>query len=284
MTTLRLPPLPILIRGTTLVMTLAAAFTLAQLTWYLVPESDTVGAVTPPPVISVPAAAERGAALLEVAEMHLFGRPQAGITTAAAPIEAPETRLNLTLRGVIASRELRAMAIVADPRGDERPYPVGAELPGGAVLVEIHPDRVILRRGGRYEALRLPRESGVTAARPAAAARPTAASAGTVAVNLAEFRQQLLNNPADLGRLANVQPVMEAGTLKGYRIEPRQNAALLTQAGLRPGDVVVGVNGIPLNDAARMGDVLKQLSSAGRLDVEVERAGRTERIAIDLGT
>ena len=75
------------------------------------------------------------------------------------PIEAPETKLQLILRGALSSDDPEhARAIIADPRGKEEQYAIGEELPGNAELSEIHPDRVILKRNGRFETLRLPKD------------------------------------------------------------------------------------------------------------------------------
>jgi general secretion pathway protein C len=52
--------------------------------------------------------------------------------------------------------------------------------------------------------------------------------------------------------------------------------------GLRPGDVVTSVNGIPLSDPTQMGQLFEQLSSARRLDVTVERGGRQSRLSLEL--
>jgi len=74
-------------------------------------------------------------------------------------LDAPETRLKLTLRGVFASEDSSGgRAIVGDPQGKEENYAVGDPLPGGAKLSEIYPDRIILERNGRFETLRLPKE------------------------------------------------------------------------------------------------------------------------------
>ena len=81
------------------------------------------------------------------------------VVKTVVPAEAPDTRLKLVLRGAFASDD-RALsrAIIADPRGKEEHYSVGDALPGNAELSEVHPDKVILKRGGRFETLRLPDE------------------------------------------------------------------------------------------------------------------------------
>jgi general secretion pathway protein C len=99
-------------------------------------------------------------AIERIAEWDLFGR--APPPAAAAPqvqAAAPKTRLQLSLHGVAASGESRdARAIIAEPSGVERHYRPGDAVPGGAEVAEIHPDRVILLRNGRYETLPLVRQ------------------------------------------------------------------------------------------------------------------------------
>jgi general secretion pathway protein C len=97
-----------------------------------------------------------------IAEWNLFGRAAAPAAAApAAPVEAPKTRLQLTLRGVAASPTTDdARAIIADPSGRERHYRPGEPVPGGASLAEVHPDRVLLLRNGRYETLPLAKLEG----------------------------------------------------------------------------------------------------------------------------
>jgi general secretion pathway protein C len=101
--------------------------------------------------------------LERIAGWHLFGRPpEQTVAAPRAPVEAPKTRLQLTLRGVMASGAAgEARAIIAEPGGRERQYRPGQAVPGGAELAEVRPDRVILQRNGRYETLPLVRAERV---------------------------------------------------------------------------------------------------------------------------
>jgi general secretion pathway protein C len=100
------------------------------------------------------------AAIKAIADHHLFGQAAQGRPEVrTSPTLAPETRLKLTLSGVIAATDPQqaARAIIAGPDGQEKSYTIDDRLPGGAVVKEIYPDRVILTRGGKYETLPLPR-------------------------------------------------------------------------------------------------------------------------------
>ena len=93
-----------------------------------------------------------------IASTHLFG--QAGAEPLTTAIDAPETQLNLQLRGAVAAGdEALAHAIIADGSGKDQVYFINDAVPGGALLHEVYADHVMLDRAGVLEALRLPRVS-----------------------------------------------------------------------------------------------------------------------------
>jgi len=265
-------------RWTTALLVVALGISLARLTWLLVPVAELPRA----PLAAAKAAASAAAPRLDsVAAMHLFGAPQAA-PPAAAQINAPETSLNLTLRGLFAAaRKESAFAIIAEGAGNERPYRIGAKLGGGAVVHDILPDRVVLERSGRYETLRLPKERlelSATAAAPLSAGLPPAMSG-----QLRDLREAIKNNPQELLNLAELQPVMQGGQLRGYRVRPRRHLDLFSAAGLTANDIVTAVNGIPVTDPAQFAALNAQLSSASSLRLSVERPnGVREDISLDL--
>lgn len=109
------------------------------------------------PVVEPPA---EGSKVERIAAWHLFGQPPITPVTAPQPVvEVPKTRLQLTLRGVAAADATGdARAIIAEAGGRERHYRPGEAVPGGAKLAEVHPDRVMLERNGRFETLVLTRQ------------------------------------------------------------------------------------------------------------------------------
>ncbi|GMR08941.1 MAG: hypothetical protein BMS9Abin26_1952 [Gammaproteobacteria bacterium] len=100
----------------------------------------------------------------QIAGFHLFGNSKVTGTKLVTPTVAPETRLKLTLFGVVAAKDNAtgnagdARAIIAGPDGKAKSIPVGGQIPGGAQLKEIYADRVILMRNGAFETLKLPKE------------------------------------------------------------------------------------------------------------------------------
>ena len=89
----------------------------------------------------------------DILQANLFGKADAeGRPAKAAPTS--ETRLPLILNGVfVAEIPEDSAAIVAQKGRTGILYGVGDSLPGNAVLDEVHPDHVVLRRAGTRETL-----------------------------------------------------------------------------------------------------------------------------------
>jgi general secretion pathway protein C len=279
-----------------LLVTALLAQTLAALTWDLIPAPAT------PPALPVASSAQPAArsdrsqqvAMARISQWHLFGVAQKALPKPTAKItEAPDTRLNLKLRGVVASSEpTAARAIIADGRGMQESYAIDDTLPGNAVLREIYPDRVILEYRGRLETLRLPKEDAPSALAPAVVKStlgksvamagyrrpPTQATTAENAALLRQYRDALTNNPQSLMNLVSVTPVNDEAShqLKGYRIHPGKDPKLLGRFGLKNGDVVTGVNGVPLNNPIKALEIVRDLTTASAVTLEVERNGVLE--------
>jgi len=89
--------------------------------------------------------------------LHLFGRSAVTGQTAGVPLSAPDTRLNLTLHGVLVdAAPADRGAIIGKSGGEQRFFRVGESVFGSAKLAEVRTDHVILSRQGKYEALRFP--------------------------------------------------------------------------------------------------------------------------------
>lgn len=236
-----------------------------------------------------------------VAALHLFGHTQSAPPTPKlkAPIDAPDTRLNLKLHGVIATAdERKAGALIAEGSGAEKHYKLNDALPGGAVLKEVHADRVLLQRNGRFETLRLPKEllsdepnkdAAAPTSRPVGKPRgpsryvATGADRMPGARSLQAYRERLMKDPTELWKMVRLEPVMEeGGAIKGYKVSPQKDRALFQQLGLQTGDIVTAVNGIPMSDTSQMGQALNQLSTSSRFEITVERNGQQQTLNVDM--
>ena len=258
----------------------AIAWIMARLTWQLLPAPKTQHAS-----YTAPAVSSRQFDINRLVSQHLFGTsaPTAGNSN------APDTTLALTLHGIVAGRSAADSRALIVANGDEEPYAIGASVPGGAVVRAIYPDRVMLSRDGRLEALRLPRAdngnsdngapNGVTFNPQPISAQPALAGPA----DLGALRQEIQNNPQNLMNMVNTVPYKDSSNqVVGYRVYPRANPALFNQLGLRPGDVVTAVNGNPLKDPGQMVKIMSSLKTSDQISVTVLRDGQQQTIMLQL--
>jgi general secretion pathway protein C len=258
---------------------------LAKAVWLLLPSTEPT-ALPPIQAASRSAASAQGdnVSIDRIVDAHLFGRVGAD-APAIVPVEeeqAPDTQLSLELRGTIAaSEEHRALAIIAERGGAERVYFIGDAVPGGATLHAVHLDRVLLRRGGRLEALRLPRSDESPGARRAAAAVPHASAPPARAASVQQVVEQ---SAAGLTEIIRPQPVFKDGRQQGYRVYPGRQRQQFAQLGLRPGDLITQINGMALDDPARGMEIFRSLADATSVTVTVDRNGEIEMLTLNTAT
>lgn len=264
----------------TAALILLIAWLLAQLTWTFLPQpKSAAGPYNPPPAMSV-----RQPVAGKIADQHLFGLANQATGNLN---NAPDTTLALTLHGIVAGKNAKDSRALIVANGDEEPYAVGATVPGGALIRAIFPDRVLLERNGRVEALRLPKaEGGEGPAVNAGAMLPQAVASepaeSPVPQTTGELRQMISSNPQKLMDLVRVMPVQEQGKLTGYRIYPAGNSPLFTQLGLRPGDVVTAVNNIPLTDPAQSMRILSTVKTSEQISVTLLRNGQSQTVQLQM--
>ena len=253
------------------------AYLLADLTWILIPTPKSDGALPQPPKTTRPTAEIEMQSVASVADFHLFGQPIESAKHERPRKLPPKTKVNLVLRGIFFDeREESARAIISSPGSRDFIYAVGASLPGGVKLADIEPDRVLLLRQGRYETLPLTTER-VNGVRSDARADPSGLEEVDnrndtgMAKALGSYRKRFLENPGSVMGLLSIAPVTKDGALFGYRLQPGRESGMLQRFGLRPGDILTGVNGVSLNSTDAGLDALKQLTSAKEISLDVAR-------------
>ncbi len=220
----------------------------------------------------------------KVVAAHLFGTANAPAASVAAR-NAPETSLDLDLAGVAAaSAGTKSYAIITSNGNTEHTYAVGAKLPDGALIRDILPDRIVIAHDGRLETLRLPISGTSILAAPAndntrnSTARPRAplVSQG--------FREQVQSHPRSLSEYMRLRPYEKDGHIAGYRVYPGKQPELFKKAGLQPGDIVTGVNGIQLDTPAGSLKAMHQLRQAhGPIRLAILRKGHRLTVTINTG-
>lgn len=263
---------------TAVVLVVMIAWYGAQLLWSLFPGQPQFDWSERAPATAAPVNnADVSVDFRAIAGAHLFGK--AGAQPAAeTAIKAPETNLNLKLRGAIAADdETVAHAIIADGNNQAKVYFLQDSLPGGATLHEVHPDRVILKRGGALETLRLPKKSQ----NPGTGTQSGRANASQPVDSSRSLRATLGSNPTAFTEIIRPQPFMPNGEMKGYRVYPGRDRRAFAALGLRPGDLITEINGQTLNNLRTGMEIFRQLGEATQMTVTIERNGSPIALTLD---
>ncbi len=98
----------------------------------------------------------------EMARLNLFGQAREQETSKTEAESIPETKLQITLVGAFTSTEDASSSalITSGSRNKAERYFEGEQIPGNAILEEVHPNYVVIKRGGRLEKLLFPAAKG----------------------------------------------------------------------------------------------------------------------------
>jgi general secretion pathway protein C len=211
-----------------------------------------------------------------ITSAHLFGEAPIAVVAQDAA-NAPQSTLPLVLVGIIAADDPQdGLAILGENAAGAKVYAVGDNVPGGAKLHSVLGDRVIIDRNGKLESLMLPRQLQPGAAPPSTTALQTETPI------MDRMRKLISDDPGLMADIMRPQPVFAQGKQKGYRVYPGRNRQAFTRLGLRPGDLVMAINGTPLDDPARGQEIFRTLGSSSEAHVTVMRSGQQQDLTLNI--
>ena len=266
----------------TLLLIIACSYTLSQISWALIPGE---ASKTAPVSRNNTAHSNKKTALnnyRHIADAHLFGEYQMNPASAVKK-DAPETRLNLVLKGVLAATPMKlASAIIAlGKNGKEDIYGIGDKV-SSATVKEIYGDRVILMRNGLLETLRMPKDSSSNLIKSAQAYNPRPIDSSSPGRALSDIRKNILKNPTSFGKYAIPVPYRENGKLRGYRLKPQGDNKLFDAVGIKPTDVILAINGVELKNPKEGLKALRSLQKAKQVNLTVLRNGAELPLQFDI--
>jgi general secretion pathway protein C len=260
--------------------------TLAGLTWsFFSPEQESASNNNQIEDIKISTSTS---SLKEVASYHLFGDAKQVVVNEKV-IDAPETRLRLNLKGVFASTNpTQALAIISSSKGKDKTYHIGDKVTGGALLHAVYADRVILKRNGKLETLRLPKSKVDSKAfYNLPSSDITGRQINSInqlnygqAQQLRKIRDTLLKEPAKVWQQVRINPVMKSGQVQGYTLA-HNDQNLMKALHIRKTDIITAVNGQSLSDPATLYGLMNILSDQQSLELTIERNGRQQTIQLN---
>lgn len=185
--------------------------------------------------------------------------------TAAAAPEAPPSVDGLKLYGLLGSG-----AVIGGAGVGQRFVRIGREVVPGLTLREVRQHEAILAHSAGTVALTLDgRTRGVD---PAPDSVPHQAVAGARRTR----REELLRYRLGFA------PRRAGGRVTGFVLRPEADLPLLRRAGLRPGDVLVSVNGQSFDSEERLNELASEIAGSFTAEFEFERGGRRMRTSLEV--
>lgn len=260
-------------QGVEMALALALAVQLGQVGWILfrpAPSPAVVGPVASTP--ADPAVFERFDAFFRTG----------GVSSLSEATAAGSSQVRLF--GLRSDGAGGGSAIIGLPDGRQVSVEVGEQVEPGLVLQSVGDDHVILMRGGSVTRLIFsdtpmgaapvpPPPPGPQTVRPEPEpAAPAVAPASGPAVD-----------PARLMAQASLRPRMRGMRIDGFTVSGAGDGTVLRSAGLRPGDVILAVNGQPLDSLERITALRGDLANSTSAELRYERDGAVHTSTVRTG-
>lgn len=281
----------------------------AKLTWQFIPQAETS---TKNQIISTSAGSTQSASRLDISpltQLNLFGNPEEKPVAVATTemTDAPETKLNLTLTGVVSSNDPKVGAAIVENNGKQNTYGVGDKIDGtNATLDELFVDRVIIKNRLARETLmldgidfdeanqmrqqesrqELPSQSdlrqGPDENSMSSDDEDVDSESNESFESIREMREQISASPTSFTDFISVKPHAPNGELIGYQVSPGKQPDFFRDVGLRSGDIIIEINGLDLSDPAQSLEAITVLREAQSLQLEVLRGDEALSLDIDI--
>lgn len=280
------------------------AYLLAQLTWLAVPQQSSTSAINITNPQSRVSSDNKKVSVKAIEALNLFGNfSQQEVKKVEEVVieDAPETRLKLTLSGVVASSDRETAAAIIESSGKQETYSIGENIKGTrAVLENVFNDRVLLKVSGRLETLMiegLDFNKNVKAIkqvnkpqRPSRKSSKLSPSPNIVdqrnnkalTQSTKSLRKDLDEDPGKITDYLKISPKRNNGKISGYRLMPGKDPAFFQSAGLKTGDVAVQMNGFDLTEPRQAAQALQSLKEQREVSLLLDRNGDMTEILFSI--
>jgi len=277
----------------------------AQITWSVVPQaqSNNNSSVKISQNKFASNKTNKAVDVSKIQSLNLFGQYNEAVVE-EPEIEmanVPETKLNLTLSGLVASDDKSIAAAVIENQGKQETYGIGDIILGTrANLEQVLMDRVLIKQSGRLETLML---DGFDYSQPAKQVSnepmvkktppkvgPKSSRSGVVdqrsnkelTATAKNLRSEFSQDPAKIGDYLRISPKRKDGKIIGYSLRPGKKPEFFKLVGLKAGDVAVEMNGFDLIAPSQAMQAMVEMKQARDISLLVNRQGNLTEILISL--
>lgn len=286
------------------ILVITILFSIADIIWQTVPSPSAPKQpvqITQQQSAALPASSTNN--VTDLLALHIFGEASQTPVQVETVTNAPETKLNLTLTGVVASTDEKSGAAIIANRNTQNTYGIGEKIEGTqATLHRVLADRVIISNRGAKETLMLDgidfsKVSSATSTQaaktnPASSAQPVMFPAnqripknvvkqlpvGPSLESIAELRAA----PEKFTDFINISPIRQEGELQGYRVTPGKNPALFIDSELKTGDVITNINGLDLTQPREAVQAMQALRQSQSLEIAIMRNNQPMTLSLSL--
>jgi len=204
-----------------------------------------------------------------------------------------KTTLSVRLRGTAVRDQGDSFAVIENrATRKEDLYRVGDMILGEAKLIQILEDRVVLLREGKKETLELLAEPQPAKERPRAVAstqRPPS-TIGRGVRRLGSNRWSISREEVELAKAnmsqlmtqVRIVPNFSEGKPDGFKLLSIKRGSIFDRLGLRNGDVIRSINGVPLDNPQKVFEVYGELESGQSIAVDILRGKREQTFNYEL--
>jgi type II secretion system protein C len=199
---------------------------------------------------------------------------------------------DLAVSGVVVGKTPERSTAILTSGGKTRVVSIGDSAFGGrvtavsaeAVTLDFEGERLVLRLPSAAQAAAIPLPPAAVAGKPAPppGAPPEDPTTPARSMERVEVQRRLGDEiPRILAETA-VAPVLEDGRVVGVQLARLPEGSLLTDAGLRAGDVITQINGTEIDGMATLVGLWPRLQSASELRAVVVRNGQPVSLVVSL--
>jgi general secretion pathway protein C len=280
------------------------AFMAAKITWLVVPQKPIVSDVATTKHSAKLSKSGQNINISALQALNLFGAYNESVDEVVVEqiTSAPETRLQLTLSGLVASDNPETAAAVIENKGKQATYGIGDLITDTrASLEQVLIDRVIIKQSGRLETLMLDGADYNQQAQSVSTKKANKKANNIASIkngpqplasnskqkssvvdqrantqlsqNAKQLRADIANNPGKITDYLRISPARKAGSIVGYRLSPGKNPDFFTLSGLKSGDVALQMNGHDLLAPLQAAQAMAALKTERDISLLVERQG-----------
>lgn len=209
-----------------------------------------------------------------IGERNLFAGVEGAFPEEGLLETLPGIVSNLKLKGTIVVEGLESLCIIEDPAAKKEEVYKKGDLVGENEIVKIERDHVVLRTSAGLVSLAVYGENFLPGMTPDTSRLVEKVASNRWSLSRSEFTSAI-SNPNQLLAQVKVTPYLEAGQVRGFRLDDVKRGSLAESLGVRSGDIIRKVGGQELDGGVPKAlQIYQEIKDRPIISVEVERGGR----------